>query len=66
MVVKKPVSPRLLFDRLSWIARTPRPFVETDDFAGPDRRFREVAPPNGQYRRSTDAVLPQRGAGAMR
>ena len=57
MVVKKPLSPRLLFDRLSWIARTPRPFVETDDFAGPDRRFRDAAPPNGAFRRSTDAVV---------
>ena len=64
MVVRKPLSPRLLFDRLSWIARTPRPFVETDDFAGPDRRFREAAPPGGEYRRATDIPVPDRTAGA--
>lgn len=54
LVVKKPVSPQSLFDRISWVARTARPFIETADFIGPDRRFRDRDPPQGEFRRETD------------
>lgn len=55
LVVKKPVSPQSLLDRIAWLARTPRPFIEAGDFIGPDRRFRDVAPPQGELRREGDA-----------
>ena len=54
LVVKKPVSPAALFDRIAWVARTARPFIETADFIGPDRRFRDVPPLDGEYKRDTD------------
>jgi DNA-binding response OmpR family regulator len=61
LVVKKPVSPQNLFDRISWVARTVRPYIETGDFIGPDRRFRDIAPPDGVHRRETDAQTNDSG-----
>jgi CheY-like chemotaxis protein len=58
LVVKKPLSPAGLFDRLCWVARSSRPFVETSDFMGPDRRFRDTPPRDGNLKRETD---PQTG-----
>ena len=54
IAVKKPVSAQILFDRVGWVARTPRAYLETADFVGPDRRFKESAPPGGEYRREND------------
>jgi DNA-binding response OmpR family regulator len=54
LVVKKPLSPAGLFDRINWIARTARPFVEVGDYIGPDRRFRNNIPPDGKLKRETD------------
>jgi DNA-binding response OmpR family regulator len=54
LVVKKPLSPASLFDRISWIARTSRPFVDVGDYIGPDRRFRKGPPPDGTFKRETD------------
>lgn len=53
-VVKKPVSPQSLFDRITWVARVARPFIEAGDYVGPDRRFRQIEPPDGAYKRDTD------------
>jgi two-component system chemotaxis response regulator CheY len=54
VVVKKPLSPRTLFDHIVWVARVNRPFIETADYAGPDRRFRDRTPPDGSYKRDGD------------
>ncbi|MDR3528773.1 MAG: response regulator [Rhizomicrobium sp.] len=54
IVVRKPVSPNVLFDHIAWSARTERPFIETDNFIGPDRRFKNTGPPDGAGRRKTD------------
>jgi hypothetical protein len=43
-----------LFDHLLWLARVPRPFVETNDYVGPDRRFRTIDPPDGRFKRDSD------------
>jgi CheY-like chemotaxis protein len=56
LVVRKPVSPQALFDRLAWVANTQRPFIETDNFLGPDRRFHETPPADGRFKRETDSV----------
>lgn len=56
-VVSKPVSPGVLLDRINWIARHKRLFVEGDTYVGPDRRFKNEGLPEGvEGRRSTDAV----------
>lgn len=57
IVVRKPVSPNILFDHIAWSARTDRPFIETDTFIGPDRRFKNTGPPDGAGRRKTDLTM---------
>lgn len=51
-VVTKPFSASTLLERLVWIARDTRPFLEVGDYFGPDRRFRQGDPP-GEERRSS-------------
>ena len=51
-VVTKPFSASTLLERLVWIARDTRPFLEVGDYFGPDRRFRQGEPP-GEERRSS-------------
>jgi hypothetical protein len=48
------VSPQALFDRINWMAKVSRPFIETSSFIGPDRRIRNDTPPDGVYKRDTD------------
>ena len=54
IVIKKPVSPRVLYDRIAWAAKSPRSFVETHSYVGPDRRFKFIGPPDGVGRRESD------------
>ncbi len=65
LVVKKPVSPSGLFDRICWVARTVRPFIEAGDFIGPDRRFKDIPPPDGEMKRETDAAEESGDTGAV-
>jgi CheY-like chemotaxis protein len=60
-VVKKPVSPQGLFDRITWVARVSRPFIETTNYMGPDRRFRTLDPPDGEYKRENDTQHNEEG-----
>ena len=53
MILKKPTSADMLFDRIAWAARS-RPFVDTTTYFGPDRRFKNSGPPDGVFRRGTD------------
>jgi CheY-like chemotaxis protein len=53
-VVKKPVSPQALFDRINWMAKVSRPFIDTGSYIGPDRRIRNGIPPDGVYKRESD------------
>jgi CheY-like chemotaxis protein len=39
-VVTKPFSAAMLLERILWVARDTRPFLEVGDYLGPDRRFR--------------------------
>lgn len=57
MVIAKPMSPANLYDRLAWIALTPRQFVDTPTYFGPDRRFKIEGYPNGIGRRKSDHEL---------
>jgi DNA-binding response OmpR family regulator len=61
IIVRKPVSPRMLFDRILWVARHARPFLETTNYIGPDRRFHDVLPPDGIYKREAEAQVAQQG-----
>jgi CheY-like chemotaxis protein len=54
LVLRKPISPKGLFDRIVWLARTRRPYVELDTYIGPDRKFHDIDPPDGAYKRAAD------------
>lgn len=54
IVVKKPLSVQVLYDRMCWIAHKPRPFVDVESYTGPCRRFRNEGFPNGIGRRAAD------------
>ncbi|MEQ8506600.1 MAG: response regulator [Rhodospirillales bacterium] len=47
----KPISTRTVYLRLSNIIETPRSFIQTDDFYGPDRRRRQMRFPGLEKRR---------------
>lgn len=53
-VLAKPISTKVLLERVIWISREARPFVETGDYLGPDRRFQELGPPESGGRRRGD------------
>lgn len=52
--VKKPISARVLFDRISSALTDNRLFVRTEDFFGPDRRRGQAPDYAGPFRRSAD------------
>lgn len=57
-LVAKPIVPKVLLDRVVWLARENRAFVESAAYTGPDRRFHSVGPPPGtEGRRHDDLPL---------
>ncbi|MBB4083297.1 response regulator [Brevundimonas lenta] len=50
-VITKPFSAASLLERIVWVSRDTRPFLEVGDYFGPDRRFRRGNPP-GEERRA--------------
>jgi two-component system, chemotaxis family, chemotaxis protein CheY len=57
MVVAKPMSLASLYDRLAWVAFNPRQFVDSENYFGPDRRFKIEGYPGGVGRRKGDKVV---------
>jgi CheY-like chemotaxis protein len=55
-VLAKPITPAVLLDRIEWIARETRPFITSDTYRGPDRRFQSQALPEGIEERRADAL----------
>lgn len=53
-VVAKPITPKVLLDRIFWVAKEDRMFVETETYVGPDRRFKREGPPAGMAGRRKD------------
>ncbi|MDX5330703.1 MAG: response regulator [Caulobacteraceae bacterium] len=53
-IVKKPLTPVVMLERILWIARESRPFIEAPSYVGPDRRHKNEGPPNGTPRRHDD------------
>ncbi|MGO4409878.1 MULTISPECIES: response regulator [unclassified Brevundimonas] len=52
-LITKPFSAGVLLERIVWVARDTRPFLEVGDYFGPDRRFRSE-PWKGLERRSVE------------
>jgi CheY-like chemotaxis protein len=68
LLLKKPVSPQALFDRINWLGKTKRAYIEADNYIGPDRRFHDIDPPDGGLKRATDKpkdVSPSRPSPAF-
>lgn len=55
-VLAKPVTAQVLLQRIIWLGRDRRLFVEADNYAGPDRRFKAFGPPPGIRGRRHDDV----------
>lgn len=51
-LVTKPFSAAGLLQRLLWVARDTRPFLQVGDYRGPDRRFTPTEPRQHNERRS--------------
>ena len=49
-LVTRPFSAVTLLERIVWVARDMRPFLEVGDYFGPDRRVRELGPPAEERR----------------
>jgi CheY-like chemotaxis protein len=65
-IVAKPLTTLALLERIVFVARDSRPFVECDAYVGPDRRFKNVGPPAGTPgRRRTDRDDPFADASAF-
>ena len=60
-VVAKPITPKVMFDRVMWLAREEKQFVVTDSYSGPDRRHRTFGPPPGTKGRRHDDLSAQLG-----
>lgn len=60
-VVRKPVSPGILLERILWIAQESRPMIECDNYVGPDRRFQRLGPPMGVAGRRQDDMPEEVG-----
>jgi len=50
-IVAKPVSPLAVLQRIVWVAKEKRSYVQTDAYVGPDRRFRKDGPPDDMFGR---------------
>lgn len=53
--IAKPITPKIVLERILWAAKEDRQFIECDSYLGPDRRFKNDGPPEGaQGRRRED------------
>ena len=51
-LVTKPFSAASVLERIIWVARDSRPYLEAGDYAGPDRRFKPAKPRKDNERRA--------------
>lgn len=45
--IAKPFTPKVLLERIMFVARDKRPYVEAGNYVGPDRRWKGEGPPGG-------------------
>jgi DNA-binding response OmpR family regulator len=66
-IVAKPCSPGILLERIIWVAREKRPYIQCDSYFGPDRRVHDIGPPKGlpeRRRAEEDEAEDVRAVGA--
>lgn len=54
IVVTRPIVPDTILQRILWLAREPRPFITSETYCGPDRRYHNLGPPPGTAGRRKD------------
>jgi CheY-like chemotaxis protein len=65
LFVAKPISPTIIMERIRWVAAAKRKYLETQSYAGPDRRFHDDGPPQDMVgRRQGDTEQYQAAAAA--
>ena len=62
----KPISTRMVYQRLTNIIENPRVFVQTDDFYGPDRRRRQMRYPGLDRRKEKYAYEAKTASASSR
>lgn len=60
-VVRKPVAPMVMMQRILWLLADKRQFVTSPNYCGPDRRIRSVGLPAGQKGRRHDDLSAEVG-----
>lgn len=60
-MIKKPFAPIVMLERIIWVAKEGRPFLFSNGYVGPDRRFRDAGPPDGVGRRREDLAAQASG-----
>jgi len=63
--IAKPIRPKTVLERIYWIAKEDRMFIEVDSYAGPDRRFRREGPPAGMDGRRAEDLSAHVGQATM-
>ena len=58
-VVAKPLTPTVLLERVLWVVRENRAFIDSGEYVGPERRFRSLGPPAGMAGRRAEDRLPE-------
>ena len=61
-IVAKPLTPMILLQRILWLTRDEREWVECDTYVGPDRRVRNYGPPLGMAGRRAGDLSAHVGA----
>jgi DNA-binding response OmpR family regulator len=56
LVIKTPVAPGVLLDRIEWLAQCRREFIVSEGYRGPDRRFQRMPLPEGVEERRAEAL----------
>ena len=56
IIVKKPIAPIVLLERILWVSKGGRAFLYSEEYVGPDRRFRDEGAPGGVGRRREDRL----------
>jgi CheY-like chemotaxis protein len=64
-VIRKPVPPLIMMQRILWVSKEARPFVDSPNYCGPDRRFRALGPPVGAKGRRHDDLSAEVGEATM-
>jgi DNA-binding response OmpR family regulator len=60
-VVRKPVAPLVMMQRIIWVLNDQRKFVTSPGYNGPDRRVKALGPPVGQKGRRHDDLSAEVG-----